>query len=69
MRGKPTKKTHHPHTGVRWPFCPERVSPAARGVLHTRNLAGAAHHSHCDRWHRRWLSRMEKQSAMVRRNP
>jgi hypothetical protein len=38
MRGTPTKKTHHPHTGVRHPFCPERFSPKARGLLPHRNL-------------------------------
>lgn len=66
MRGKPTKKTHHPHTGVRWPFSPERFSAAARGVLYTRNLAGTRNHGRCDRRQRHWLARLEKQGQMVR---
>lgn len=42
MHGKPTKKTHHPHTGIRRPVCPERFSPAARAGLPPRNLVDAA---------------------------
>ena len=32
MQGNPAKRTHHPHTGTRWPFYPECLSPAARDV-------------------------------------
>lgn len=65
-RGQRTKKVHHKNHGNSRAFSPERFSPAARGVLHTRNLARFAHYSHRDRWHRRWISNLEKQSQMVR---
>lgn len=64
-RGQRTKKTHHKNHGNSRAFSPERFSPAARGVLHTRNLADTAHNRHRDRWYRRWISRMEKQSQVV----
>jgi len=31
------KKTHHPHTGVRWPFSHECFSPAAQGMQLWKN--------------------------------
>lgn len=49
MRGTSTKKTHHPHTGVRWPFCPERIPHAARSGVPQRNLVDTVdyrHHRH-----------------------
>ncbi len=66
MSGRKTKKANHTHTGVRWPFCPERFSAKARGLLHTRHLAGAAHyrnHHCCSRY---WLAHLAKQNQMVK---
>ena len=67
MRGKSTKETYQPHSGVRYSFRPERIPFAARGLLYLRRLARAAHHSHRDRCRYYWLSLMEKQIQLVRR--
>jgi len=64
MRGqRPAKKTHHPHTGVRRPFCPERFFAQARGSVSQRNMVGAGDH------HRRHrgIPDIQKQSTMVAR--
>ncbi len=65
MSGRKTKKTDYPHTGVRWPFCPERFSAKTRGLLHITNLAGVAHYRHHCRGRHRWLAHMAKQGGVV----
>ncbi len=67
MCGKPTKKTHHPHTGIRWPFCPERFSHKTRSLLASANPLGFARSEYCDYHRRRLLARLEKQTKMVRK--
>ena len=66
MRGLPSKKTSCSHTGVRWPFCPERIFNKIGRALHSRSLAGTARHSYRVRRSRRRHSHMEKPPKMVR---
>jgi hypothetical protein len=37
MQGNPAKRTHHLHTGIRWPFYSECFSPAARSAQLWKN--------------------------------
>ncbi len=39
MKRGAAKKTHHSHTGVRWPVCPERFPHPTGRVLFARSLA------------------------------
>ena len=64
--GKPAKKTHYPHTGVRWPFCPQRVSPAVRGSVFKGNMASAADNSWGDRGRNFCLPPVEKEPLGVK---
>ncbi len=65
MRGIPTQKTHHPHTGIRWPFSVGRFPHTTRGAFHRRNLAGLANTDRRDCCRYRWLARLAKQGRLV----
>lgn len=70
MKRGATKKTHHPHTGVRWPVCPERFPHPSGCVLFARSLAVSAdylHHSPCDRSRLAYLQTRAGHGKMVKR--
>jgi|GEM_PF-3980044 len=66
MRGTPAKKTHHPHTGIRWPFCPECLSAQAWRSISQRNLGRASNNRRYSRDSHCGLSDMENPGKMVR---
>ena len=69
MHGTPTKKTHHPHTGVRWPYSPERFPHTAGGKIFARGMAGITALNRSCRRLRDRCPYMAKPLKMVRRSP
>lgn len=67
MRGRPSKKTHHPHTGIRWPFCPERFPYPAGRLLAAANPLVSVSTRDYERQRRRYLAHMAKSGALVRK--
>lgn len=70
MKRGAAQKTHHAHTGIRWPVCPERFPHPVGRVLFARSLAlHADHRCHRHYYHGRLahLQTRERYGKMVKK--
>lgn len=67
MHGDLAKNAHLPHTGIRWPFYPERFSPASRGVQSPANPVSTDYLSDFIHWRCRCFLHIEKQQKIARK--
>lgn len=67
MRGKRTEKVDYPDFRVLRPFCSECVFGETRYRLPQRDLVNPAHYYMRGRMFGNYLSRVQKQSKMVRK--
>lgn len=70
MKRGTTKKTHHTHTGIRWPVYPERFPHPTGRVLFARSLAMHAdcrHHRRCSHSRLAYLQTQERYGKMVKK--
>ena len=61
------KNAHHPHTGICWPFSPERFSPDSRGVQFPANSVSTDYLSDFICWRCRCFLHMEKQRKTAKK--
>lgn len=63
MKRGAAKKTHHPHTGVRWPVCPERFPHPSGRVLFARSLAVLANYRYRSSYRHKRLAHLQTQAG------
>ncbi len=59
MKRGAAKKTHHTHTGIRWPVCPERFPYPNGRILFARSLAVPADHRRHRHYHHSRLAHLQ----------
>lgn len=62
-----SKNAHYPHTGIRWPFYPERFSPESRVVQSPANSVSIDYLSDFICWRCRCFLHMEKQRKTLKK--